>query len=195
MIDFKSRSQAGQDRFVYEVLGRPSEGIFADIGSGHPEKNNNTVALEEIGWRGFCVDNDEVCAQLHAESDRGCQHLNVDSMKITWDAIYQFFGMRIDYLSLDVDAATLKTILAIPLERIRFKVLTVEHDAYRFGDMPRNEIRRSLSAAGYRIVAADVHSEGCEFEDWWVDPTQVYETSWGRFVSEKKDWEEILKMA
>ena len=59
MSDFQSYSQAGQDRFIYELLVKRAgiqQGTFLDIGCGHPSSYNNSFALERLGWLGLLVD-------------------------------------------------------------------------------------------------------------------------------------------
>ena len=51
MTEFISHSQAGQDKFVYDTLGK--SGTFLDIGCGFPIEINNTYALEQIGLAWF----------------------------------------------------------------------------------------------------------------------------------------------
>jgi FkbM family methyltransferase len=50
-------SEIGQDKWVAETMfPGVTNGFFLDVGSGHGRIGSNTVALEERGWRGICVD-------------------------------------------------------------------------------------------------------------------------------------------
>jgi hypothetical protein len=49
---FESRSQWGQDAFVYMFLGGKKDGFFVDIGAYDGESGSNTYALENVGWGG-----------------------------------------------------------------------------------------------------------------------------------------------
>lgn len=50
-------SEIGQDKWViFRMFPRVSDGFFLDVGSGHGTIGSNTKALEELGWRGICVD-------------------------------------------------------------------------------------------------------------------------------------------
>jgi hypothetical protein len=51
-----------------------------------------------------------------------------------------------------------------------FKVITIEHDAYRYGNIYRDKEREILTALGYYLLCADVSDHGFEFEDWWIHP-------------------------
>lgn len=188
MSDFKSYSQSGQDRFAYEMLGRKTDGTFLDIGAGHVTEKSNSYGLEQIGWRGLCVD-------LNPQGDikqRRSPFCTLDALKVDWEIWLQRNKLwsEIDYLSLDVDAATLDVLKTLSLPDLKFKVLTVEHDSYRFGYDPRNEMRRILSSAGYDLVCADVHDQGLAFEDWYC--AQSVSEDAERFHCIGKDWKEIF---
>jgi len=181
---FRSNSQAGQDKFVYLITGqRP--GTFLDIGSSHPVKINNTYALEQIGWTGILIDSDTgvpEITKLHRTSEfRLC-----NAVQINWETV----PTSIDYLSLDVDEASLDCLKTIPFGKIGFRVITIEHDSYRFGDQRADEMRKILSSAGYSLIAKDVKLNGCTFEDWWV--CKELEETASCCKCEGKDWKEIV---
>jgi hypothetical protein len=183
-----SYSQAGQDRFVYEVLIKTgvlqhAMGTFIDIGCAGNELSN-TRALEEMGWLGLLVD----IAPQPETTKRPSRFMQADATKadlmIRWSTV--------DYLSLDVDEATLDALKNLPLDKVRFRVITIEHDAYRFGDKLRPFEREILTKAGYKLICADVCNP-VPFEDWWVDAP--YEKYAERFKCQGKHWTEILKNA
>lgn len=166
MIPF--HSQAGQDRFVFEMLVRLGclHGIFLDIGCCEPIKLSNTYALEQVGWTGdlFDLDPNAVAQCIKTRSSR--VHL-ADVTRVCWE---NFPNIRcIDYLSLDVDSATLPTLEVLLAAGVKFRVATIEHDSYRFGTHARDRMREMLTAAGYHCYVSDVASEGLPFEDWWVE--------------------------
>lgn len=50
-------SEIGQDKWVIvKMFPGVTDGFFLDVGSGHGTIGSNTKALEELGWRGICVD-------------------------------------------------------------------------------------------------------------------------------------------
>ena len=53
----------------------------------------------------------------------------------------------------------------------KFKMITIEHDFYRYGDIYRSQERKILSNLGYQLVCPDVSHNGCIYEDWWVHPS------------------------
>lgn len=160
---FKSHSQVGQDQWVYDRLG--ASGFFVDIGSGHPFTNNNTYALEQVGWSGVMIDKDDYVAKLSVA--RKADFIHGDATTVDWGVHVQGMRMATDYLSLDVDENTVKALERF-LEFSRFRMATIEHDSYRFGGGPRDAMRKLLSALGYKLERADVEDKGFPFEDWWV---------------------------
>ena len=49
-------SQYGQDVAVFDLLGRPSTGVFVDIGANDGRSLSNSLLFEEQGWTGICVE-------------------------------------------------------------------------------------------------------------------------------------------
>jgi hypothetical protein len=166
-----SRSQAGQDVWALAVLlpllnGRI--GTFLDIGANHPIQISNTYALEQIGWTGALLDNDAYCCDL-CRQKRKAAVFEGDSTKFDYKGLLPIDNF--DYLSLDVDNATLETLKKLLSDGITFRCATIEHDMYRFGPGPRDEMRALLTAAGYKLAKADVCDSGhpdMPYEDWWI---------------------------
>ena len=175
----KTYSQAGQDIFVRLILGE-KPGTFLDIGCAG-DVFSNTKALEEEGWTGWLIDVDP-----NAAKGRKNPFFQMD---VRQGHIVPPFDP--DYLSLDVDEASLSALLNIPLKQIHFKVITIEHDAYRFGNALREGERASLMSLGYQLVCKDVcATAGNPFEDWWVDPAHAAQAA--KFASQGKLYTDIL---
>jgi len=51
-------SQFGEDRYIYENINLPKNGVFVDVGAGHPSYLSNTYFFEKNGWTGVCIDAD-----------------------------------------------------------------------------------------------------------------------------------------
>lgn len=184
-----STSQAWQDIFAYEMCGHKTDGTFLDVGSYNVVCCNNSYGLERIGWRGLMVD---VFRHTEALPRRTSPFLQADATKIDWLAEIGKAGLprTIDYLSLDVDEATLATLMSMPLSVLKFNVITVEHDAYKLGNGPRDMMRGIL--AGYDLVCSDVLIDGFgPFEDWYVDRKLSEKAD--RFRSHQKRFQEIIK--
>ena len=192
-------SQAGQDRFVYGITGGLSTGTFLDIGCGLPEDISNTYALEQLGWRGLLIDIAPDIAERVA-AKRVSPFVCADVTKIDWaEALAKHklprFPQTVDYLSFDVDEAGVAAFARMPWPALRFRILTVEHDAYRFGDGPRQAMRATLRRLGYDLLCPDVSNlrADLEFEDWWVDPGSVDMTMAERFRTKTATlWTEIV---
>lgn len=200
-MDFKSYSQAGQDLFVNKVLGNMLEGIFVDCGCSHPSSFSNTYGLEtNLDWLGLLVDNNpDFVRQCYEE--RSSKSICADGRYFDWDyhlsVALNAHGVEkrrscIDYLSLDCDEHTDHVLAMILRTKHRFRVLTVEHDAYKFGKEARNSIVEKLIKADYMIVCADVCNDGKPFEVWAVDPVLAIEPL-ERVWKSPTDWKEILK--
>jgi FkbM family methyltransferase len=52
----KFHSQFGEDRYIYENIDLPKQGVFVDVGAGHPSYLSNTYFFEKNGWTGVCID-------------------------------------------------------------------------------------------------------------------------------------------
>jgi hypothetical protein len=112
-------------------------------------------------------------------------HLNDDALKIDYVKEFQEgqFPDSIDYLSLDVDTLSLDVLKILPFDKYRFKVITIEHDAYLYGDQYREEQRNILTSHGYFLLCSNVYVEQpgfegkeCPFEDWWIHPKDFKKT-------------------
>ena len=162
-------SQANQDEFVFNILNKKTDGLFVDIGSNDPIVGNNSYFLEKSGWTGICIDQG-----IHNYSDRSCRFYNKNVLRLDYDSIFDEnnFPSVIDYLSIDVDEYSAACLVKIPLEKYKFKVITIEHDSYRFGAGLCNVQRDILSYYGYTLVCKNITClpllENQYFEDWWV---------------------------
>lgn len=166
-MKFISHSQAGQDEWVWNTLGQPTSGRFVDAGCSHPININNTYALERMGWHGLMVDNDqgavELCMKERKSAAFQCDLTSVNAIAFWW-----LLPNSVDYLSLDIDEATLDALKLIPLDKIKPRCATIEHDSYRLGNGMRDAIRKIMLGYGYKLAKADVEHQGLAFEDWWI---------------------------
>lgn len=183
-------SQALQDEAVYRITqGRP--GTFLDVGSHDPVRINNTFCLEQKGWTGYLFDCDPRWTEpttLHRTSPFLC----VDVSTFDWQGFFTEKGLtQMDYLSFDVDEASLATLRRFPFDRVSFRVCTIEHDRYRFGDAVAAEMREILTRHGYVLLCKDVCNGGNPYEDWYVTP-ELAPTAPLPLCS-GQDWSECLK--
>lgn len=194
-MKLQSTAQAGQDVFAYEVTGQRKDGFVLDLGSYNVVMGNNSYALERIGWRCLMVDLFKDEENLH---HRTSPFLQADARKVDWlsELKTAMMPMHIDYLSLDCDEATHEVLDGLPLNQITFDVITLEHDAYRFGNERRDAMRSTLLGRGYDLICADVkicipnYVDG-SFEDWYCSAN--LSRSADRFRCENKYWQEIVQ--
>lgn len=196
MIDFKSHSQFAQDRFPYEIIAKPEQrlnGTFIDIGCNDPINNNNSYALEKIGWVGVLSDVIPNC--VISSQVRKSKFILGDAAKIDWR--HEISELKpdgvIDYLSLDVDDNGFEVLQAIMVDGVRFRTATIEHDAYRIGVDMRDRMRSLLRRNGYELICSNVCWNGNQpLEDWWAFPSLVDYKVVAKLRCESKEWSDIF---
>jgi len=173
--DTKFYSQASQDKFIYtllyDLLDKQDTGYYLEIGASDPIHINNTYFFEKnLQWEGVSLD---IAAKFvnRWDSIRENPLLIEDATQTDYVAILEPFPYIIDYLSLDIDRNYDLVLQKIPLDEYIFKVMTIEHDFYRFGDKYRKKEREILNALGYHLLCSDVSNEKFVFEDWWIHPS------------------------
>jgi len=188
----KYYSQCAQDAFVDKILNYQTTGFFIDIGANHPIEKNNSYFFESVGWNGLCFDQHEIAkfSEIRKSKlilgDARCHDYNKLFAEENVPSI-------IDYLSIDVDEYTLTVLEKIPFQSYRYKVITIEHDWYRFGDSLRIEQRRILNESGYYLLCADVDGDNNTFfEDWWINPEFVNIETVHYLQCEKKHYNDIV---
>lgn len=190
---FVSHSQAAQDRFVHELIVKPDgllNGTFLDIGAHHPHSLSNTCGLEQLGWRGWLVERaPDYCQLLRAH--RTSHVIEADATVVDWKALN--LPDEIDYLSIDVDEDSLTVLRNLPMERVRFLIITIEHNAYFEGDRMRVPQRELLSRLGYVCACSDVRFDRNAFEDWWVCPALMPRVIEKGFCCRDREASDILK--
>lgn len=160
-------SQIGQDKFVLEMLKDKREGVFVDIGGGHPVRINNTHLLEtEYEWSGISVDLGPPSAYYcHGLSLHGYRNLWSQERKtpiICGNALHLDYSdlfkqhslpATIDYLSVDLHppSVTYECLLKVPFSEYKFNVITFETDHYA-GSATRDPSRKYLQEQGYVLV-------------------------------------------
>lgn len=177
-------SDAGQDQFVAHLLNFKKDGYCVDIGSCHSIISNNTFVFQELGWTSVSVEINSEYNDSYSARKKGT-HYNEDALKVNYKEAFEEndFPSTIDYLSLDVDTASLSVLKILPFDEYRFRAITIEHDAYLYGDQYRAEQRKILEGHGYRLVCSNIivpnpgHQgydgiSPCPFEDWWVHPEE-----------------------
>ncbi|NGX46361.1 MAG: hypothetical protein K940chlam2_01551, partial [Chlamydiae bacterium] len=194
-------SQASQDEFVYTLLytllDKQDAGSYLEIGAGDPVTINNSYFFERsLGWRGVSIDIVDR-AQALWSSVRSNLLLIEDATESDYAAILESFPKSMDYLSLDIDGAYDVVLRRIPFDEHTFKVITIEHDVYRFGKYYRTEERKILTSLGYHLLCGDVSCQGLTFEDWWIHPSAFSPEIFSRLSSldlDGKDHKQIIEV-
>lgn len=173
-------ADAGQDQFVARMLQFKRNGYCVDIGSCHSIISNNTFAFQELDWASITV---EINSEYNDSyrSRKNSKHYNENALKIDYQKIFEEnnFPETIDYLSLDIDTLSLDVLKILPLNKYKFRIITIEHDAYLYGDEYRLKQREILKNNNYILACPNilVPNPGhigydgvslCPFEDWWV---------------------------
>lgn len=192
---FQSHSQAGQDIFAYEMTERKLGGSFLDIGCNDAKFHSNSYALEEFcSWRGLCVDIESGCESRKSTFVKCDAAHPDDRLKFH----YRQLPDVTDFLSLDADSATLGAFNALPWDRLTFRVVCLEHDAYRIGPDLRDKLRSMLGAMGYFLCCADVKvrypaiEPPKSFEDWFIEPALTNPELVKKYQCSEKMWNEIV---
>lgn len=164
-----SKSQIAQDLYVLLLLNYKHNGTYVEIGCHEPEFINNTFILEKyFNWKGISLDNEPRYRDMWNRK-------RVNPIEITDALTYDYSilpsddNFIVDYLSLDIDEKYVDVLKKIPFDKYKFRVITIEHDAYRFGDVHRNAEREFLTKYGYELLYDDIDN----YEDWWVMPTLI----------------------
>lgn len=182
MIKQGEYSQALQDIFVGKVIGK--NGYYLDIGCSDGIEQSNSFVLErDFNWDGLLIDNDASLIQRCKETRTNQKSFACDATNPTniLNLLKENNSPKvIDYISLDIDDASLDGLLALPLNDYSFKLMTFEHDLYgnrEICHIKKKESHRILSSLGYKCVTEDVlaYSDSGPYEDWFFNPKYIDE--------------------
>lgn len=182
-----SYSQAGQDKFAFEMSGQKANGVFLDVGAHDGRTNSNSLGLEEEGWRGLLVD-------IHPHEGLAARRNDFvicDATTADWPRLLELYlpDRYIDYLSLDVDEVTTAVLERLMRTGVIFGCITIEHDKYRLGIGHQTCQHGLLLNSGYDLICSDVIIEpgpgipgnGGPFEDWYCHKNAIDELRRNRF--------------
>lgn len=188
---YRNYSEAFQDIFILTLLNGKHNGSYLEIGAGHPIYGNNTYLLEkDFNWSGISVDYDQNLVDTFT-STRKNACINSNATLLNFDNLISEFkdGQNpiywqtmnidgneikvIDYLQIDCDPPEIsyQVLLNMDFTKMRFRVITFEHDYYadstKMVQLLANEY---LTATGYTLIAENISPDGVRnYEDWWVD--------------------------
>lgn len=188
-------SQAGQDEWVLKMLDGKTNGVFVDVGAYDGVESSNTLALEQLGWTGICIEgNPDVyksliqnrkCACINAAATDYNGVCNFGQDRIGGDRVVEA-GMldnlirnnwftKIDYLSMDIEGHELAVLNVFPFEKWPIKLITIEHNLYCDGPEKKDALFALLTANGFTRAVEDVICldpnpayYGQPYEDWYI---------------------------
>lgn len=190
-------SQAGQDKWVWDILQGKRDGFFVDVGAYDGVESSNTYALELMGWRGICIEAN-VDAFNSLIQKRGS--VNVNIAVNNFDGFCTFSGDRIgsngmlmpcstlttildshncpvviDYLSIDIEGKEFDVLSTFDFAKYAVKLITVEHNLYCDGPYNKDRIFELLTGKGFIRAVEDVKCLdpnpawfGQPYEDWYI---------------------------
>jgi hypothetical protein len=188
-------SQVGQDQFVLSFFNKNYKGTFLDVGCWMPDEINNTLRLEENEWYGISIDITNMSKEWKI---RKTPFICMNALKCDYKKLFEKYSMPkvIDYLSLDVEGNgdRFNALVSVLKSEYEFKIITIEHDAYRGYDLTeRQPQRKFLSDMGYFLLCSNVLCSGNPMEDWWINPKYINKENYIKLSSESLSYGEILK--
>jgi hypothetical protein len=178
----KSRSQAWQDVFVYNLLG--DNGTYIEVGSHKPVKLSNTYNLEVFhNWKGFGIEFNTALKQFWDDNEERKNKVYWDNA-LTFDYVSALtenkLPLHISYLSCDIEPPenTFSALQRIVEQGITFDCITFEHDLYQ-SKTDFNAISKDfLISHGYKVGVTDVYykTPNLHFETWFVRNDIDFET-------------------
>ena len=165
----KNYSQTFQDMFVLTMLDGKKDGRYLEIGSADPYYGSNTALLEELGWTGLSLEILEEQVKKFQEH-RSNEVIHCDATKFDYHSLDEDF----DYLQVDCEppATTYDILTKLPFDKLKFSVITYEHDYYTDMDsIYREKSREFLKEKGYVMVVGNIAPDDTSaYEDWYVHP-------------------------
>ena len=191
----KSYSQAGQDLFVMSLFEKGYHGTFVDVGCQLPDTINNTYLLEKNGWSGLSLD---IIDYSKEWAKRKSKFVCGDALTSDFRKLFEDAGLpgTIDYLNVDIEGEGLryKALENVMASGHAFKVITIEHDAYRgYALTEREPQRKLLNSMGYLLLCGDVVNGNRPYEDWWINPVYFKESEYMHYKCSNTHHIDILK--
>lgn len=151
-------------------MSKHKVGTYLEIGASHPIYINNTFLLEEKGWSGISIDNDNQNEQQWWIKRKN-PLIIADAMTFDYTTLNQKYY---DYLQLDIEPPlnTYKALLRVLESKIEFGIITYETDSY-FDSTFVEPSRKALQDSGYTLVIPDVQCSFGAFEDWYINEKYI----------------------
>lgn len=181
-------SEAFQDMFVLSMLDGKKNGTYLEIGAGDAFYGNNSYLLEsKFGWNGISFDiNEQLVEKFLKERKNPC--VLKDARFVNYDPYLKILNAvdTVDYLQIDCDPPEIsyQVLLNMPFDRVKFGVITFEHDHYTNKNSSyRQKARDYLESYGYVLVAGNIAPDDYRaYEDWFVHPDLVNKEALKKFM-------------
>ena len=194
-IRMNIHGQSFQDYFVLKCLNFKKSGIFVELGSEDPVKNNNSYGLEtEYNWTGLMVEYYESFLADYKKYRPNSTHIIKDACLIDFNEEFHKlqFPTNIDYLQIDLivqnrsPLTVLENLNNTVFDNYKFAVITYEHDYWvgNYFDI-RAKSRKIFDQRGYIRVFSDVKNGGNPYEDWYVHPDLVDMSFINKIITDK----------
>ena len=164
-----STAQNYHDVFALLCSDLKKTGLFIDVGCSTPDHCSNVVVLLNNGWSGVGFDLKptlDACWLPYPNMQAHCLEMVKD-----WEvanSIIEKMPPIVDYLNVDLDGFPAQYVIEkINLKSRKYRCMTIEHDAYRFGNVFKDAQRNVLLNNGYEIVITTAA------EDWYVYPSLI----------------------
>lgn len=161
-IETFTYSDGMQDIFANFINKQKLNGVMIDIGCREPVIGNNSLLFLSKNWKCVGADIDDYSKQWE-KYENFKFHLMDTSIRENVDILFDGLPNVIDFLSLDVDGASLQTLENIDFQKFKFRCMCVEHDFYWRGESLRIPQRNIILSKGYSLVI------NTAAEDWYVD--------------------------
>lgn len=188
-----------QDLFAYLMIEGKQSGFYVDVGCRDPFRTNNTWFLEEkLNWKGLSID---IVDYELVWKQRKSIFTQMNALTGNFKVLFEKYNVPkvIDYLTHDLEGEgdRYKGLINMPFDEYEFKIITVEHDAYRgFDKTERQPQREFLFSKGYELISSNVRSHAGDMqEDWWINPKYISRDTFLPFLSESQKFNHIFKFA
>lgn len=152
-----------QDVFAL-FINQYQPGFVVDIGC-RDRVGSNSLLLLKRGWGGVGADiNDH--SSVWKDYPKFFHQINA-SIKEDVDRLFANVPSIVDFLSIDVDEASLQCLYNINFDDFKFKCICIEHDFYIHGEKLRSPQRTVLEKNGYKRIIQTAA------EDWWIYPKLI----------------------
>ena len=172
-------SESYQDMFVLAMHNGKKYGTYVEIGAGDAFYGNNSYLLEHnFGWKGLSFDIDEnFVNKFNTERTNPC--ILSDARHVDFDKVLKDNGFSdtVDYLQIDCDPpeVSFQILQTIPFDKIKFGIITFEHDYYANPKSGvREKAREFIQSHGYKLISGNVSpDDNRPYEDWFAHPDVI----------------------